>query len=353
MKKVFVMMSGGVDSSVAAALLKRQGHEIIGVFMKNWSGDDCLWAEDQEMVRLAAEKIGIPFYTMNFEKEYKEKVVEYFFKEYEAGRTPNPDVMCNREIKFGLFFERARALGADYIATGHYARRVTRYALLKAKDKNKNQTYFLWTLTQKQLKHTLFPIGNYTKPEVRALAKKFGLPNAERKDSQGICFIGPVDVQKFLETRIPRSPGKVITTSGEMIGTHKGVQFYTIGQRQGWQQVSGSREQVAVKDRPALYVVAKNLKTNTLVVGKDKETYGRKFTVSDLHFVNPGSREQVAGSKIKAAIRYRQTPEKATLILTHKDKGTVEFAKPVRAITPGQSVVFYTGNEVLGGGVID
>ncbi|MBI4029933.1 tRNA 2-thiouridine(34) synthase MnmA, partial [Candidatus Berkelbacteria bacterium] len=222
-KRVFMAMSGGVDSSVSAALLKKQGYDVIGVFMKNWSVSpgasrdksafsECPWIQDQYDARRAADILKIPFYTFNYEKEYKESVVDYFFQEYRAGRTPNPDVMCNKTIKFGRFLEEARKLGADYIATGHYARlrrenpkskiQNPNYKLLRGVDKNKDQSYFLWTLTQAQLKHTLFPIGDLTKPHVRYLAKKFNLPNAEKKDSQGICFIGPINVREFLKTKI-------------------------------------------------------------------------------------------------------------------------------------------------------
>jgi len=240
MAKVFVGMSGGVDSSVAALLLRDQGHDVVGVFMRCYNIDGCA-ETDAEDARRVAEHLKIPFYVWDFEEEYKKRVVEYMVDGYRSGITPNPDVMCNREIKFGLFLERALAAGADYVATGHYVRIEKQagangnsgdyFSLFTAKDANKDQSYFLWTLTQKQLKHCLFPIGDYIKPEVREIARKAGLPTAEKKDSQGICFLGNISMDDFLKQYIPEKRGSLVTTSGENIGEHYGAEFYTIGQR--------------------------------------------------------------------------------------------------------------------------
>ncbi|OGD35316.1 tRNA 2-thiouridine(34) synthase MnmA, partial [Candidatus Azambacteria bacterium RIFCSPHIGHO2_01_46_10] len=288
-KKVFVAMSGGVDSSVAALLLKQKGYDVVGVFMKNWSqnlaGGECAWARDQEDARKVAAKIGIPIYTFDFEEEYKKLVVDYMLKEYAAGRTPNPDVMCNKEIKFGLFLEKALSLGADFVATGHYARlrrkseirnpksetnpklKISNYKLLQAKDKNKDQSYFLWTLGQEQLKYCLFPIGDYFKSEaggaeeqkrrsIRETARKFGLPTADKKDSQGVCFIGKFDFAEFLKSRIPANPGQIKTVDGKVVGEHDGLAFYTVGQRH--LKISNLKNQKS--NSLPVYVSEKNIK---------------------------------------------------------------------------------------------
>ncbi|MBI2263350.1 tRNA 2-thiouridine(34) synthase MnmA [Candidatus Berkelbacteria bacterium] len=363
-KRVFMAMSGGVDSSVSAALLKKQGYEVVGVFMRNWSDDSvtCPWAQDQYDARRVAEILKIPFYTFNFEEEYKKTVVDYFFREYQAGRTPNPDVMCNKTIKFGRFLEEARKLGADYIATGHYARlrrefpisnfqfpnkfQISNskpiYKLLRGADKNKDQSYFLWTLTQKQLKHTLFPIGDLTKPHVRYLAKKFHLPNAEKKDSQGICFIGPINVREFLKTKIKQRQGKVIDLEGKEIGKHEGVWFYTIGQRHGFGGGGGL----------PLYVVGKETKKNILIVGTEDEPrlYSSELSAEKSNWVN-SSYQTKKSFKCRAQVRYRQAPFFCQ-VLKSGIKIKVKFEKPLRALTPGQSMVFYKGQELIGGAVI-
>lgn len=352
-KKVFVGMSGGVDSSVAAALLKKKGYDVVGVFIKGWSDNRffkdktmCPWVTDQEDARRVAATLGIPFYTFDFEKEYRKAVVEYMVKEYKAGRTPNPDVMCNKEIKFGVFFGKARKLGADFVATGHHAR-VTRrggIAQLRAgKDANKDQSYFLWTLTQKQLMRTLMPVGDYTKEEVRIMARAFGLPTAEKKDSQGLCFIGEVNVHDFLKSMIKSKKGKIMTTSGKVVGEHEGAMFYTIGQRHGIGSPGGGTP---------YYVVDKNIKKNILYVGEgvgDAELYKKEMDVVDCSWTS-GKAPKFPVS-CTARIRYRQ-PLEACRIVKKGQKTHIVFRNAQRAVAPGQSIVFYRKDAVLGGGVI-
>lgn len=356
-------MSGGVDSSVAAFLLQRAGYDVTGVFMKNWSGESlglsgpaaqkwekqCPWERDAEDVRRVCQVLDIPYYSMNFVTEYKEAVLEYFFREYAAGRTPNPDVMCNKEIKFKAFFDKARILGADFVATGHYAK-VSRaqsgeYQLHIPRDTNKDQTYFLYTLGQEQLAHTLFPLAPYIKPEVRKLAARAGLPTAAKPDSQGICFVGEVDVREFLATRIARTPGPIVTVEGKHVGEHQGLAFYTIGQREG----------LHVGGFPApLYVVRKDVKTNTLYVvcGKDHPAlYARSLRASAVTWTSEKASQ--FPFSCEARIRYRQSLE---AVVVHEEEAgvvRVDFRDPQRAITPGQSIVFYAGTRVLGGAIID
>lgn len=356
--KVFVGLSGGVDSAVSAALLKEQGYDVTGVFMKNWSGDDfgiqsdCPWEEDQKSAEEVANHLGIPFRSYNFEKEYRVKVVDYFFSEYAKGRTPNPDVMCNKEIKFELFLNRALADGADMIATGHYARvreskeqitknREQEFQLLKGLDSNKDQTYFLYNLTQKQLTHVLFPIGHLPKPEVRKLAKKFGLPNAERPDSQGICFIGEIDVYKFLRSKLPEVPGDIVDIdTQEKVGRHTGVTFYTIGQREGLG--------IGGQETP-YFVVKKDIEKNILYVGHGNDhpaMYQKEVQLENLHFVGNIPADK---SKLEAAVRYRNIPQGGILDVPQMK---FTFDKSQRAVTSGQSLVLYDGEICLGGGVI-
>lgn len=345
---VIVGMSGGVDSSVTAALLKKQGFDVIGVFMKNWSenfGDyGCTWAEDSEDARKVAEVLHIPFYVWNFEKEYRQKVVNYFLREYRANRTPNPDVMCNSEIKFKLFLEKALKLGADFVATGHYARiRKTggTYHLLKGVDPGKDQSYFLYTLQQHQLAKILFPIGGYRKSQIRKLAHRFHLPNADKPDSQGICFIGEINVGEFLRAKIRAKKGKIVTTKGKVIGQHDGLAYYTIGQREG----------LGIGGSGPYYVVGKDLKTNRLIVTNDKndkQLWKSRFTVTDLSWTAGKFKPPVRAG---VSIRYHHPENSARLLKKGSGLG-IRFSKPQRAITPGQAAVVYRGEELLGGGII-
>ncbi len=344
--KVFVAMSGGVDSSVAAALLKKQGYDVIGAHLKCFNVDGCA-ASDAEDARRAAEHLGIPFYAFDYEKEYKDRVVKYLVDGYKKGITPNPDVMCNKEIKFGLFYEKAMALGADFVATGHYVR-LRGGKLAIAKDLNKDQSYFLWALKPAQLKRCLFPVGDYAKPQVRKLAVKFGLHNAAKKDSQGICFLGQVTLSDFLKKYIRPRVGAILDIAGNELGEHIGAHFYTIGQRHGL-RVGGTT-------RP-LYVAGKDVKANTLVVaeGSDNPALYKKEVV--LTSVNLFTKK--IPKTVFARVRYRQPLEKATAQFQYsqeywnKGKLTLKFVKPVKFVAPGQSAVFYDARGVLlGGGVI-
>jgi tRNA-uridine 2-sulfurtransferase len=352
-KHAVVGLSGGVDSAVSAALLLKQGYSVTGVYMKNWSEDfgdfGCTWASDSEDARKVAQTLGVPFYIWDFEKEYRKKVVSYFLREYKKGRTPNPDVICNSEIKFKLFLDRALKLGADFVATGHYARiekkkkRVgEEYRLLKGIDPSKDQSYFLYTLKQRQLSRTLFPLGEYKKSEVRKMARKFKLPNADKKDSQGICFIGKINVSDFLKAHIKAKKGDILTVSGSVLGRHEGLPFYTIGQR--GMGLGG--------DGP-YYVAYKNFKLNALIVTNKKDDprlWRKKFTLSDLSWTG---NEPKMPFKARVAIRYHH-PEQPALIQKMNDaKLSVTFQVPQRAITEGQSAVIYKNDVLLGGGVIE
>lgn len=341
-------MSGGVDSSVAAALLKERGFDVRGVHIKMWSDEriPCQFKEDRRDALRVAMKLDIPFETWDLTSEYRAEVVNYMISEYAAGRTPNPDVMCNRKIKFGIFLKKALERGADYIATGHYVglmRNAEYYRLNIAKDLNKDQSYFLWTLGQDQLQHCLFPIGAYTKPEVREFARVCGLPTAEKPDSQGICFIGEIDLVNYLKSYIPTMPGRMITTAGDAIGVHEGLAFYTIGQREG----------LGIGGGIPYYVAKKDLQTNTLVVAKgpfDETLFSSMLTAYDVHWIS--GKEPELPLRCVARIRYRQPLQQAIVEKISDDTVMVRFEEPQRAITPGQSIVWYRDQEMLGGACI-
>lgn len=350
-------MSGGVDSSVAAALLKKQGYHVVGAHMKCYNIDGCA-AGDAEDARRVAEQLGIPFYVFDFEKEYKQRVVDYMIDGYRKGITPNPDVMCNKEIKFGLFLEKAVSLGADYVATGHYVRLkkgVSRFTLHVSRDQNKDQSYFLWTLTQKQLKHCLFPIGEYTKPQVRVLAKKFGLLTAKKKDSQGVCFLGQISLEDFLKQYIPEQRGEIRDASGVKVGEHHGARYYTLGQRHlGIPNMN-------LKGK-TYYVARKDVKNNVLTVAEksDAALLTKEVMLSDVNFINsfhamPAGRQVSRFTfHIFVRVRYRQPLVRATLfqlpVTSHRK---LVFDKPQQFVAPGQSAVFYNvRGKMLGGGVI-
>ncbi len=384
--KVFVGMSGGVDSSVSAALLQKEGYEVTGVFMKVWQPDflPCMWRTERLDAMRVAAHLNIPLLTWDFEKEYKEGVADYMIREYKAGRTPNPDVMCNKEIKFGAFFRRAMTEGADFVATGHYARvraseklkviklkvgSNTKYPipgthqLMKGVDGAKDQSYFLWTLGQVQLSKTLFPIGGFKKSHVRVLAKKFGLPVAEKKDSQGLCFMGKLDMKDFLAHFIDEKEGSVLNEKGEALGTHRGAFMYTLGERHGFTVTKKSTE-----DTP-YYVVAKDLKANTITVAHHNTGSSRQ---NDLRDTIPQNRLTCAVREFKvtqvsfcsgvipdtkktytAQVRYHVEQYSCKISkLGVTNSFSIHFTKPVVA-DAGQSVVLYNGEECLGGGVIE
>lgn len=350
--RVIIAMSGGVDSSVAAALLKKQGFDVIGIFMKFWAEDGystsirenvCCSVEAVTAARAVAEKFQIPFYVVNFANEFKKTVVDYYISEYENGQTPNPCVICNRDIKGEILMRKVLELDGDYLATGHYAQVMksgSKYRLLKGKDQNKDQSYFLWTLTQEKLSKLLFPVGDLTKPEVRKLAKKFNLPTAERRESQGICFIPDRDISGFLHRHGKKltKPGDILDLSGKKIGRHQGLINYTIGQREG----------LGIGGAKAYYVLKLNSRENTLICGDDADLYGKSLIATGLNWIDGEPKVN-----IKATIRYGHPAEKCQIQNIDKDKIKVVFKKPQRAVTAGQSIVFYRGDELLGGGVIE
>ena len=394
-KRVIVGLSGGVDSSVAACLLKEQGYEVIGLFMKNWHDEsvtlsaECPWLEDSNDAMLVAQKLGIAFQTVDLSKEYKERIVDYMFAEYERGRTPNPDVLCNREIKFDVFLKIALSLGADYVATGHYCQKASttrekgsvRYHLQSGADANKDQSYFLCQLNQEQLGRTLFPIGHLEKSEVRRIAKSQDLITAEKKDSQGLCFIGKVSLPDFLQQQLQPKTGPIIeipegfssykavptnfdseearwaflskrrnyqTDNGVVVGEHQGAHYFTVGQRKG----------LAVGGTPdPLFVLAVDTETNTLFVGQGKDHPGLfqqalHIQNSEVHWVNPDHQLEVgASAEYEVRIRYRQPLQKATLHTTAKGM-YILFEEPQSAITPGQFAAWYREGELIGSGVI-
>lgn len=350
---VVVGMSGGVDSSVAALLLKEQGYRVIGLFMKNWDETDengvCTAEEDFEDVVRVCGMLDIPYYSVNFAKEYMDRVFSYFLAEYKAGRTPNPDVLCNREIKFGPFKEYARALGADWIATGHYCGILHEngvHRLLKAKDANKDQTYFLNQLTQGQLNGVLFPLSRMNKAEVRAIAEKHGLATAKKKDSTGICFIGERNFRKFLQTYLPARRGKIVTLSGETVGEHLGLMYYTLGQRRGL-DLGGKKGEDG-----RWFVVRKDLKDNILYVshGDERPLYSGGCTVEGMNFIPFPPSSDVFSCRAK--FRYRQGEQGVRVERTGADTLKIFFDEPQRAVTEGQYAVLYDETQCLGGGVI-
>lgn len=368
--KVMVGMSGGVDSSVAASLLQGQGYDVVGAFMKNWSDTkdektgECAWKEERRDAMRVAAQLGIPFETFDFEAEYDRRVVDYLYREYAAGRTPNPDVLCNREVKFDLFLKEALARGADFIATGHYARVAKQddgsFALLAGSDRNKDQSYFVHALGQNQLKHVLFPVGHLDKRDVRAYARDKGLETADKKDSQGICFIGKVELREFLKRELSPKPGAIVTVEGKELGRHADAQAFTIGQRHG----------LGVGGGAALYVVGTDMATGTVTVAEGADhpaLFKERLAAGGWHWVS--GRPPEFPLRCRARIRYRQPLQSCTMLSGsppsdarapdtfvsdgfRADAFEVRFDMPQRAVTPGQFIVLYDGDEVVGGGVI-
>jgi tRNA-specific 2-thiouridylase len=351
-KKVYVGLSGGVDSSVSAALLQKAGYDVSGVFIKVWQPDlgECSQKQDRLDAMRVCAKLDIPFFTLDLEDEYKREIVDYMIAEYKAGRTPNPDVMCNKYIKFGGFFDWAMRQGADFVATGHYAqvKEIDGIFELRAgADKNKDQSYFLWTLTQKQLSRTLFPIGHLLKPEVRKLAEKFGLITAIKKDSQGLCFIGKIDMKEFLKLYIKEKKGKVLDEQGKIIGEHDGAYYLTIGQRHGF-----TITKKTPGDMP-YYVIAKDAVKNTITVSQKPPTSDAASNVVEIKKVNWTLGEQPDLSKTYSArLRYRAPLEKC-ILRENKNGVELHFEHPQKAVTEGQSAVIYDEEICLGGGIIE
>ncbi|MFH1547961.1 MAG: tRNA 2-thiouridine(34) synthase MnmA [Candidatus Omnitrophota bacterium] len=348
-KKVVIAMSGGVDSSVAAGLLVKANYEVMGINLKLFDTEEpgkCCGSQGAEDARTVCQKLGIPFYSFDYRQKFEEKVIKYFCLEYERGRTPNPCVVCNEEIKFGDLLQKAKTLGADYMATGHYAkvgydRKNERYLLKKGKDKKKDQSYFLFPLSQKQLEHTLFPLGDYTKDEVRQLAKKLGLKVHDKPASQDICFIAGCDYHKFLINHIGDTykSGLIVNSNSEILGKHQGIPFYTVGQRKG----------LGPHKKP-MYVIHIVQQKNVIVIGEEKELYQDTLTAKNLNWID--IEKLTKPLKVKARIRYGSKESEAVISSTDKDLVKVKFNKPQRAITPGQAVVFYNKDKVIGGGWI-
>ena len=357
MAQIVVGMSGGVDSSVAALLLKRQGHDVVGVFMNNWEEKDeagvCTSEQDFADVRRVCDRIGIPYYSVNFAREYRERVFSHFLEEYRRGRTPNPDVLCNREIKWNVFLKFALGLGAQKLATGHFARLGGNdeegWRLLRAADENKDQTYFLYMIGQEALSHALFPVGHLTKAQIRGVAREAGLPVSEKKDSTGVCYIGERNFKKFLSEYLPAQPGDIRTPEGRLVGRHDGLMYYTHGQRRGL-GIGGSG------DGRRWFVVGKDLKTNTLLVEQGEDSpllYSERTVIEDLTWI-AGRPPAEPGETLlcQARFRHRQPLQNVSVRLREDGLMDIEFETPQRAVTPGQSAVLYQGEECLGGGVI-
>ena len=354
-QKIMVGMSGGVDSSVAALLLLEQGYDVEGLFMKNWEEDDdedyCAAAVDLKDAMSVSDKLGIKLHTINFSSEYWDRVFQHFLDEYRAGRTPNPDILCNKEIKFHAFLEHARSLGAEKIATGHYARTRTyngKTQLLRGLDNNKDQSYFLHALNQYQLSHAMFPIGDYDKTHIRALAKDNELMTHDKKDSTGICFIGERRFSTFLEKFLPAKPGEIHSVDGDIIGQHNGLMFYTLGQRKGL-GIGGLKD----SDEEPWYVVEKDLLNNVLKVAQGHDHPAMFNDVLETGQVNWIAETEPQDVRLSAKIRYRQGDQSCTLSKIDDTSYRVLFDEAQRAITPGQSIVFYQDEVCLGGGVIE
>lgn len=343
-KKAFVGISGGVDSSVAAALLLDQGYDVVGVFIRTWQPDfiECTWRDERRDAMRVCAHLNIPFVDLDLEQEYKQGVADYMIAEYRLGRTPNPDVMCNREVKFGGFLRWALAQGADYVATGHYAQNKNG-ALCKGMDPSKDQSYFLWTLTQDQLKHILFPVGHLPKSEVRNLAKKYMLPTATKKDSQGICFIGEIDMKEFLAHYIESVSGNVLNESGEVIGNHPGALFFTLGERHGF-----TVTQKTTDDKP-YYVVAKDVACNTITVSQNPQSKQGSVRAKLDQCIWRSSLED---KKYSAQIRYHGDIKTVMINKVSTEHAEVTFDEPDYTLSPGQSVVIYDGDMCVGGGVV-
>ena len=355
MSKIIVGLSGGVDSAVTALLLKKQGHDVLGIFMQNWEVDtddpNCSAEQDLTDAKAVADHIAIPIETVNFSKEYWDRVFQYCLDEFSAGRTPNPDVLCNREIKFKAFLNYAMDRGADYLATGHYAvisKQNGVCQLLKGKDNNKDQSYFLHAIGERELSKSLFPLGEMNKTDVRRMAKENALPNCDKKDSTGLCFIGERKFKTFLNEFLLAQPGDIKTPKGESLGKHDGLMFYTLGQRKGL-NIGGKKD----AGEEAWYVLDKDIPNNTLIVGQGHDhplLFALKLRGDQLHWIS--GEAPIAAIDCFAKTRYRQADQACKLIPSDNGCFTVEFEQAQRAITPGQSVVFYDGEVCLGGGVI-
>lgn len=344
-RTVFVGVSGGVDSSVSLALLKDAGYNVVGCFIKTWQPDfvECTWRDERRDAMRVCAALDVPFLTIDAEREYQELVGEYFINEYRAGRTPNPDVMCNREIKFGVFLKYALAHGADYVATGHYAISENG-ALLAGADKSKDQSYFLWTLKKDQLEKIIFPVGHLEKSEVRKIAEKYNLPTAAKKDSQGVCFLGPIDMKEFLAHYIPKKSGDVLNITGEIIGTHDGALFFTLGERHGF---TITKKGI---DDGAMYVIDRDIEKNTITVSENKNENPKNIDQKKIKLEQTNWISGVApepSKKYSARIRYQQPLQSCRI-----ENDTVIFDEPQASASSGQSVVVYDGEVVVGGGVI-